>query len=115
MPWESWGWWQRVGHQEHMMKLVGAVVLCFLATAVEDLPPECACLECGNYFRRHLFLLIFLPNLFSSHLQRQHPQGHTLISIVCERTMFLFLQIDTIPPSPPPPPPTTVYITIATP
>lgn len=62
---------------------------CFLATAVGDLPHECACLECGNYFRRHLFLLIFPPRTcFSSHLQRQHPQGHTLISIVCEMDYF---------------------------
>lgn len=90
MPWNHGVGGRGWGHLEHMMKLVGAVVLCFLATAVEDLPHECACLECGNYFRRHLFLLIFLPKLFSCHLQRQHPQGHTLISIVCERTIFFF-------------------------
>lgn len=38
-----------------------AIVFCFLATAVGYLPHECACLECGNYFRRHLFLLVFPP------------------------------------------------------
>lgn len=53
------------GASRAMMKLVGAAILCFLATTVGDLPHECACLECGNYFRRHLFLVIFPPRTFS--------------------------------------------------
>lgn len=57
MPRDHGRWWP----SRAVMKLVGAVVFCFLATAVGDLPHECACLECGNYFRRHLFLLIFPP------------------------------------------------------
>lgn len=70
------------GHTRAMMKLVVPLYFVFLATAVGDLPQKCPCLECGTYFRRHLFLLVFPPRtsclICSGSITRTHFNKHCM-------------------------------------
>lgn len=64
------------------MKLSVPLYFVFLATAVGDLPHECACLECGNSFRRHVFLLVFPRRtsclICSGSITRTHFNKHCM-------------------------------------
>lgn len=77
------------GHQEHMMKLVGAVVLCFSGYISGRSTTRMCVFRVWKLLSATPVSSHFSsPNFFSSHLQRQHPQGHPLISIVCEMDYF---------------------------